>query len=65
MLRVGELKGHTSRVLYMTQTPDGCIVASVAGDEIMRFWNVFGTPKPSKPASKANTEPFAHVNRIR
>ncbi|KAK7378887.1 hypothetical protein VNO80_04336 [Phaseolus coccineus] len=65
MLKMGELKGHTSRVLYMTQSPDGCTVASAAGDETLRFWNVFGTPQASKPAPKANTEPFAHVNRIR
>lgn len=65
MVKIAELTGHTSRVLYMTQSPDGCTVASAAGDETLRFWNVFGTPEIAKPASKTTTEPFAHLNRIR
>ncbi|KAL2345330.1 hypothetical protein Fmac_006615 [Flemingia macrophylla] len=65
MVKMAELKGHTSRVLFMAQSPDGCTVASAAGDETLRFWNVFGTPQVSKPLPKTDTEPFAHVNRIR
>ncbi|KAK7396796.1 hypothetical protein VNO78_17955 [Psophocarpus tetragonolobus] len=65
MLKMAELKGHTSRVLFMAQSPNGCTVASAAGDETLRFWNVFGTPQTSKPVPKAYTEPFSHVNRIR
>ncbi|KAF7147427.1 hypothetical protein RHSIM_Rhsim03G0220500 [Rhododendron simsii] len=65
MVKIAELTGHTSRVLFMAQSPDGCTVASAAGDETLRFWNVFGTPEVAKPAPKANPEPFAHLNRIR
>nr|GMD49533.1 cell division cycle 20.2, cofactor of APC complex-like [Ipomoea batatas]GMD56615.1 cell division cycle 20.2, cofactor of APC complex-like [Ipomoea batatas]GMD58516.1 cell division cycle 20.2, cofactor of APC complex-like [Ipomoea batatas] len=65
MVKMAELTGHTSRVLYMAQSPDGCTVASAAGDETLRFWNVFGTPEVAKQAPKSNPEPFAHVNRIR
>ncbi|XP_027350661.1 cell division cycle 20.2, cofactor of APC complex-like [Abrus precatorius] len=65
MVKMAELKGHTSRVLFMAQSPDGCTVASAAGDETLRFWNVFGTPEATKPAPKYKIEPFAHVNRIR
>ncbi|KAK1259856.1 Protein FIZZY-RELATED 1 [Acorus gramineus] len=66
MVKVAELTGHTSRVLFMAQSPDGCTVAS-AGDETLKFWNVFGTPEPSKPVSKvsANVGPFTSVSRIR
>ncbi|CAA2968566.1 cell division cycle, cofactor of APC complex-like [Olea europaea subsp. europaea] len=62
MVKIAELTGHTSRVLCMVQSPDGCTVASAAGDETLRFWNVFGTPEVAKPAPKTNSEPFAHWN---
>ncbi|BFG21577.1 hypothetical protein CerSpe_078520 [Prunus speciosa] len=61
MVRIAELTGHTSRVLHMAQSPNGCTVASAAGERL-NFWNVFGDPEEVKPAPK---EPFAHVNRIR
>ncbi|XP_076958712.1 cell division cycle 20.2, cofactor of APC complex-like [Bidens hawaiensis] len=67
MVKMAELTGHTSRVLYMAQSPDGCTVASAAGDETLRFWNVFGSPEvaAAKATRKAVPEPFAHVSRIR
>ncbi|CAN1286229.1 Cell division cycle 20.1, cofactor of APC complex [Linum perenne] len=66
MVKTAELTGHTSRVLFMAQSPDGCTVASAAGDETLRFWNVFGDPEATKKsAAKANPEPFAWANRIR
>nr|GLL22349.1 cell division cycle 20.1, cofactor of APC complex-like [Ipomoea trifida] len=65
MVKMAELTGHTSRVLFMAQSPDGCTVASAAGDETLRFWNVFGTPEVAKQAPKSNPEPFSHINRIR
>ncbi|KAF3438653.1 hypothetical protein FNV43_RR21417 [Rhamnella rubrinervis] len=61
MVKMAELTGHTSRVLFMAQSPDGCTVASAAANETLRFWNVFGVPKSAKPAPKANPEPFANV----
>ncbi|GLT96303.1 hypothetical protein SLE2022_139370 [Rubroshorea leprosula] len=63
MVKMAELTGHRSRVLYMTESPDGYTVATAAGDETLRFWKVFGTPEEVKPAPKS--EPFAYVNRIR
>ncbi|KAI3867486.1 hypothetical protein MKX03_032339, partial [Papaver bracteatum] len=65
MVKIADLTGHTSRVLFMAQSPDGCTVASAAGDETLRFWQVFGTPELAKPAPKTNTEPFARWNCIR
>ncbi|KAJ6829672.1 putative cell division cycle 20.2, cofactor of APC complex [Iris pallida] len=66
MVKIAELTGHTSRVLYMTQSPDGCTVASAAGDETLRLWKVFGDPDVPKPASKTvNAGPFANFNFIR
>ncbi|KAK4279796.1 hypothetical protein QN277_011512 [Acacia crassicarpa] len=65
MVKLAELNGHTSRVLYLAQSPDGCTVASAAADETLRFWNVFGAPQATKPVPKARSEPFSNVNRIR
>ncbi|XP_050381940.1 cell division cycle 20.2, cofactor of APC complex-like [Argentina anserina] len=58
MVRLAELSGHTSRVPYMTQSPDGFTVAS-AGDETLCFWNVFGIPEVAKPTPKQSPMPFS------
>jgi len=66
MVKMAELTGHTSRVLFMAQSPDGCTVASAAADETLRFWNVFGAPEAPKPAAKAShTGMFNSFNHIR
>jgi len=44
------LQGHSSRVLYLAVSPDGRNVVTGAGDESLRFWDVF----PTKPAPKEN-----------
>ncbi|KAB1202902.1 Cell division cycle 20.1, cofactor of APC complex [Morella rubra] len=54
MMKMAKLNGHTSRVLFMAQSPDGFTVAIAATDETLRFWNVFGvrkwlSPPPPKP----------------
>ncbi|KAJ4952410.1 hypothetical protein NE237_029242 [Protea cynaroides] len=64
MIKMAELSGHTSRVLFMAQSPDGCTVASAAADETLRLWKVFGSPKAAKPASKTNSEPFANIDLL-
>uniref|UniRef100_A0A804PNL3 Cell division cycle 20.1, cofactor of APC complex n=1 Tax=Zea mays TaxID=4577 RepID=A0A804PNL3_MAIZE len=66
MVKMTELTGHTSRVLFMALSPDGCTVASAAADETLRFWNVFGAPETPKPAAKAShTGTFNSFNHIR
>jgi len=51
MTKIKELEGHTSRVLHLATSPDGSTVVSAAGDETLRFWEVFAPP--SKPSSSA------------
>ncbi|GMN54684.1 hypothetical protein TIFTF001_023797 [Ficus carica] len=66
MKKMAELSGHTSRVLFMAQSPDGRTVASAAGDETLQLWNVFGTPEAAaKRPEKGSPEPFSNLNRIR
>ena len=42
MQQVVSLTGHTYRVLYLSMSPDGAIIVTGAGDETLRFWDVFG-----------------------
>jgi len=48
MAKIKELEGHTSRVLHLATSPDGSTVVSAAGDETLRFWEVFCPPSKSK-----------------
>ena len=41
MKKIADLRGHTSRVLHLSLSPDGTTVASAAADETLRFWKVF------------------------
>ncbi|KAJ3700107.1 hypothetical protein LUZ61_003812 [Rhynchospora tenuis] len=41
MSKIAELTGHTSSVLYMSQSPDGCKVASASDDETLKVWNIY------------------------
>merc|ERR1712224_480064 len=41
MTPIATLTGHTSRVLHTCISPDGSTVVSAAGDETLRFWNVW------------------------
>jgi cell division cycle 20-like protein 1 (cofactor of APC complex) len=41
MTPVVSLTGHTYRVLYLAMSPDGSVIVTGAGDETLRFWDVF------------------------
>ncbi|MQL87323.1 hypothetical protein Taro_019865 [Colocasia esculenta] len=43
--KVATLTGHTLRVLYLAVSPDGQTIVTGAGDETLRFWNIFPTSK--------------------
>ncbi|KAG6542516.1 hypothetical protein Mapa_015986 [Marchantia paleacea] len=68
MVKMTELTGHTSRVLHLAQSPDGYTVASAAGDETLRFWQVFGSPDTSKLPAKVkivDSRSVLHSRNIR
>lgn len=45
MSKLATLTGHTFRVLYLAISPDGQTIVTGAGDETLRFWTVFPSPK--------------------
>ena len=45
MKRMATLTGHSYRVLYLAASPDGQTLVTGAGDETLRFWNVFPPKK--------------------
>uniref|UniRef100_A0A5K3EVB2 ANAPC4_WD40 domain-containing protein n=1 Tax=Mesocestoides corti TaxID=53468 RepID=A0A5K3EVB2_MESCO len=47
--QLAKLTGHSSRVLYLAVSPDGENIVTGAGDETLRFWNVFCRAKTPKP----------------
>ncbi len=56
MEKVSTLMGHTMRVLYLTMSPDGSTIVTGAGDETLRFWNVFPSSK-SRPSMGSQLTP--------
>ena len=55
MSKVATLTGHTLRVLYLAMSPDGQTIVTGAGDETLRFWNVFPGPKTKGDASDSSS----------
>ncbi|KAK9498226.1 hypothetical protein O3M35_004087 [Rhynocoris fuscipes] len=45
---VAKLTGHSFRVLYLAMSPDGESIVTGAGDETLRFWNVFSKARSHK-----------------
>ncbi|RVX13720.1 Protein FIZZY-related 3 [Vitis vinifera] len=49
MTKVATLTGHSLRVLYLAMSPDGQTIVTGAGDETLRFWNIFPSMKTPAP----------------
>lgn len=45
MQKLATLTGHTLRVLYLAMSPCGQNIVTGAGDETLRFWNIFPNAK--------------------
>jgi len=58
MAKLKDLDGHTSRVLHMATSPDGCTVVSAAADETLRFWDIFA-PAGGKTLGKRGGSDFS------
>jgi len=65
MQKIATLTGHTYRVLYLAMSPDGQSIVTGAGDETLRFWNVFPGPKLSFGSGLGSTVLFPSGGDIR
>lgn len=61
MQQIAQLTGHTYRVLYLSLSPDGETIVTGAGDETLRFWNVFEKNKHSDPPSSVLLDAFLQL----
>ena len=50
MQKIATVTGHTYRVLYLALSPDGSTIVTGAGDETLRFWQVFPGPQKENKA---------------
>jgi len=53
LVQVAKLTGHSYRVLYLAMSPDGESIVTGAGDETLRFWNVFSKARSQKESKSA------------
>eukprot|EP00794_Sanderia_malayensis_P008165 gene8164-9038_t len=58
--QVAKLTGHTCRVLYLSMSPDGESIVTGAGDETLRFWNVFSKAH-TQQESRSELNLFSHI----
>lgn len=61
MNKLATLTGHTLRVLYLALSPDGQTIVTGAGDETLRFWNVFPGPKASTANARNTSSVATHM----
>lgn len=61
MQQIASLTGHTYRVLYLSMSPDGQTIVTGAGDETLRFWNVFEKSKNDESSSSVLLDAFMQL----
>lgn len=55
---IADFTGHTARVLFLAQNPEGSTVVSAGADETLRFWKIFESSavKAKKAKQEARAE---------
>ncbi|PON89817.1 Guanine nucleotide-binding protein, beta subunit [Trema orientale] len=62
MMKISKVEVHSSRVLFMAQSPNGCKVASAAPDDSLRLWNIFPL-RESDSSIQVLSSLFSHTIR--
>jgi len=57
MKKAATLTGHTFRVLYLAMSPDGKTIVTGAGDETLRFWDLY--PRSEESRSEDSDDPYS------
>lgn len=57
MTKLATLTGHTMRVLYLAMSPCGKTIVTGAGDETLRFWNIFPSGKNKNEGKESSLYP--------
>ncbi|KAK2155024.1 hypothetical protein LSH36_251g04061 [Paralvinella palmiformis] len=60
LMQIAKLTGHSFRVLYLAMSPDGESIVTGAGDETLRFWNIFSKTRSNKD-SKSVLNMFTRI----
>ncbi|KAG5407863.1 hypothetical protein IGI04_013982, partial [Brassica rapa subsp. trilocularis] len=60
--KIATLTCHTYRVMYVAVSPDGQTIVTGAGDETVRFWNVFPSMKTQNEALRSGSPLFLKNN---
>jgi cell division cycle 20-like protein 1 (cofactor of APC complex) len=57
MQKIQTLTGHSFRVLYLGMSPDGESIVTGAGDETLRFWQMFPRDGANKLSRRSELVP--------
>lgn len=49
------------RVLYLAVSPDGRVISTGAGDETIRFWNIFPAAKTREAEATIGSLPRTYI----
>ena len=63
--KVGDMLGHTERILSIALSPNGETIASLAADETLRFWECFKRIQSYRPISTTPITSRLNFNNIR
>ncbi|KAL5560924.1 hypothetical protein UlMin_030671 [Ulmus minor] len=58
MSKLATLTGHSYRVLYLAISPDEQTIVTGAGDETLKFWNAFPSPKSQNTESEIGASSY-------